>query len=204
MTDNDLEGFEQAMLVLNETFGDSNKPLSDLKMKLYFEALKDLTIEQLHNAVLVLANTKTMHIFPTPAEIREAIKGNAQDQAMIALGQLKHAMETIGGYKSVSFEDKTIMAVVQAMGGWTKLCETPYDEWKWLEKDFVKIYQAYSVRDVPAPEKLTGIVDHQNQLYGYTEERLKELGMEPPKAVTVGETEIDRGMPRLKMVRGER
>ena len=50
MTVDDLEAFGMVMALINETFGDPNKEVSDLKMRFYFQALEDLSIGDLEAA----------------------------------------------------------------------------------------------------------------------------------------------------------
>jgi hypothetical protein len=134
--------------------------LSKMRIDLYFEALKDLPIEQ-----FVLAcnyHTQTGKFFPKPSELREALNGRSSDRAVLAFEEMRAAVRSIGAYKSVSFTDKTTMAVIQAFGGWLKVCDTPSGEWKWLEKDFIKAYEAMQGREIETPTSLPGIVEQEN------------------------------------------
>ena len=48
-----------------------------------------------------------------------------------------------------------------------KICSMPEEEFKWAEKDFMKIYQAFSGKSVKAPTKLIGITEQQNSARGF-------------------------------------
>lgn len=167
MTIDDMEHFEQIMGILNETFGDPSKPISDLKMNFYFKALSDLTIEQLNDAAIILANTKVIHTFPIPSEIRQAVEGNPQDKANVAFDKLLGAVRSIGPYQSVSFDDPAIHVFIESYGGWEEICDKTVDEWKYMRNEFVKGYAGYSMRGSSAPLKLAGIHESQNRLNGY-------------------------------------
>jgi hypothetical protein len=168
MTKDDLERFSQIMAVINEVFGNPDRPISDLKMDFYFQTLSDLTIEQLNSAAINLANNKTITVFPTPGQIREAVFGEKGTRAVRAFDQLISTVRKHGAYKTVAFEDKAIMAAIERLGGWIKLCDATTDEWKWIEKDFYKIYQVYEGKDIDAPASLPGIHEQGNFAKGLT------------------------------------
>lgn len=190
MTDSDRLKFAAYLAGMAEVL---NAELSEIKITLYFEALKDLDLEDINRACSYLIQTSKF--FPKPAEIREVIHGNAEDRAMIALQQVKQAIAEYGTYKSVSFGDKKIHAVVKALGGWVALGEKTYDEWVWIEKDFLKIYRAFLGRDVECPDHLVGLTEHANAVKGIGEEWYKERGLPAPRPVMIGAPAIDRHLP---------
>ena len=158
MTKRDFSEFGQLMSLLNETYGDANKPISNLKLDVYFQALEDLNIEQIKQAIKILFQTKTMHIFPVPPEIREAVSGNPDAVAQQALDKLLGAVRYVGGYRDVIFDDPIIHAIIVREGGWIAVCDKTLDEWIWFKKDFMKIYRGYMGKNMAdIPKKLTGI-----------------------------------------------
>jgi hypothetical protein len=166
MTIDDMERFQEIMTVLNEVFGDPNKPASDIKMRFYFRALSDLSIEQLNDAAIILANTKTIHTFPIPAEIRQAVEGNPTDKANAAFDKLLGAVRRIGPHQTVVFDDPAIHVFVKSYGGWEEICDKTVEEWKFMRNEFVKGYSGYSRRRLEAPPRLTGIHDATNRGLG--------------------------------------
>lgn len=167
--------------------------LSEMKITLYFEALKDLDLDDISRACSYLI--QSARFFPKPAEIREAIQGNAEDRAMIALQQLKQAIAEHGTYKSIKFTDAKIHAVVQALGGWVSLGEKTYDEWVWIDKDFVRIYRAFLSRDVQCPDHLVGMTEHSNAIKGITDEWYTERGLPVPQPVMIGAPDMEKQLP---------
>ena len=160
MNKKDAGKFAECMIVLNDTLGSNNQPPSAAKIEFYFKALSDLTIDEVESGALHVANTKTIKVFPTPAEIREAVKGKPEDQAVIAADKIQNALRGVGGYASVCFDDPIIHLIIQNYGGWDKLSDITQDEWKWLRKEFEKHYKVYAVRAVSLtviPERLAGI-----------------------------------------------
>lgn len=174
MDKTDLKAFEKIMTSLNELYGDPAKQISDLKMELYYTALKDLTIEQLNDAVNVLFQTKTIKTWPLPAEIRQAVEGNPTDKAHVALDKLIGAVRSIGPYQSVIFDDPAIHAFVQSYGGWEEMCDKTVEEWKYIRNEFMKAYPGLSGRqDVPL--KLTGIHESNNNRGGWGDHKIPAI-----------------------------
>lgn len=160
-----LKAFEQIMTSLNELFGDAGKKVSHLKMDLYYNALKDLSIEQLNDAVNILCQTKTIKTWPLPAEIRQAVEGNPQDKAQVAFDKLITAVRSIGPYQTVIFDDPAIHAFVQSYGGWEEICDKTVDDWKYMRNEFVRGYTGFC-RVNGVPLQLTGIHDAVNRCKG--------------------------------------
>lgn len=164
MTHDDLERFAEIMIVINEVFGDPRLPVSDIKMRFYFKALRDLTIDELSEAAINLANTKTIRTFPSPAEIRNVIHGRPEDAAQIAWGKFLFAVRAFGGHETVIFDDPVIHAIIAREGGWVEITKKTNDEMKWFGKDFLKIYAAYApeIKNMAVPYKLVGIYEADN------------------------------------------
>jgi len=187
MTIDDLEKFEEIIQVLNETFGNSDRPISDLKMRFYFQTLSDLTIDQLNNGAVNLANIKTVHTFPTPAEIREAAIGKAEDRAVLAFEDLIMAIQAGGYYRSIVFEDGAIVRCIEAMGGWDQVCDWKVEDREWHRKDFMRLYRTFTDKGALPPAKVIGAHEHHNRLNGFekaTPEPLK-IGAQKPQLVAV-------------------
>jgi hypothetical protein len=195
MTKKDLEAFSEIMSSLNEIYGDQQKGVSDLKMKLYFESLRDLTIDQLNHAVVILSRTKKIKTFPLPAEIIEAAVGNAEDEAEAAFEVLLGVIQNIGPYRSVEFQDGIIGRVVEQLGGWEAVNDWAEVDRKWNRKNFCELYRSFVRRGVSStPVKCVGI--HENTNVNNKAIMNKEYDM--PKPVQIGEQK------RLKLVSGEK
>ena len=107
-----------------------------------------------------------------PAEIRESGCGSLDDKALIAYDAFTKGKSATGAYDSIAFEDKTIHAVIMAMGGWCGnegVCMITEEEWKFKRREFLDLYKAISRnsgREIP--EKLIGLGEHscnQNELW---------------------------------------
>jgi hypothetical protein len=150
--------FKSAMLGLSELFPEVE--LTKSRMELYYNALKDMSDDNFNKSIGMLLQKKTFNKFPLPGEIYTQLQQGGDDQAVLAYQELRKAF-AIGRYESISFEDPTINDVVNALGGWVKVCDTPIPDQKWLEKDFIKLYKVYVNRE-PKIKYLAGIKELRN------------------------------------------
>jgi hypothetical protein len=144
MTPDDAPQFARLLGGLGEVF---NEPMSEIRARLYFEALKDLPLASIEAAVSRLI--QGARFFPKPAEIRETLEGSVEDRARESWRRLLGALEHVGTYESVDFGDPILHAVVESLGGW-------HQAWAWervdgpellgIERDFVSLYRLYSQR----------------------------------------------------------
>ena len=156
--------FLQSLNSLESAFGEK---VNEDRAKIYWDILKgysDLNIKK-----AVIRSIRELKFFPKISEIIEIIEGNIEDEAEIAWLILKEKVERHDGYMSVSFpENPVIGSVVEALGGWITICDTPVGEEKWVKKEFIKLYPIMKRRN-NHPEKLTGIIELENNQKGYSE-----------------------------------
>jgi hypothetical protein len=156
MNDLDKSEFAALMTGLAENFG---AQLSKPGLALRFEALREHSIEAVRAACMSLLNTRKYRQMPTVAEFLEHLGGGSVDDiAAVEAAKVVRAVKELGGYRSVAFDNATTQAVIEhSFGGWVKLCEelTGENE-KWVAKDFVKAYGAYSRQGVTLAGHLSG------------------------------------------------
>lgn len=173
--------FIKGMAILREAF--SNRVIN---AKVFFQALEDLTDEDFLNAVLKIVRGTTK-MYPDDnliAMIREKVYGPVKDRACIAWTEARHAIISVGAYRSVSFKDKVINGVIQGMGGWEKFCLMQIDEEPFRQKDFISLYSAISEAKRNCPERLIGYTERTNG--------------KPEKTVLIGERKnLEADMPRV-------
>ena len=186
MKTDDLKEFAQLMIVLCDIYGDPGKPLSDTKLNIYYESLKDLSIEEVRNAVIHIMREKLVHVFPVPAEIREAAHGKVEDRAEFAFESL---LNNLSYYESVEFEDGTIGKVVDAMGGWDKVNDWEPSERKWNRIEFVKLYKIYDAQGPWPAKKYIGAIEAHNGPKGYTEHIHQTIKVPAVSSITAGKTQ---------------
>ena len=169
MESKDKKRFGEMMGLMAITFDKQiSKPLLDV----YFKILQKYTIGKVE--IAINKAMEQLRWFPKPAELIELGSGGpgklediAQVQADIVIG----AIHKNGAYRSMIFTDPVTTAVIQnCFGGWIKMCsELNEDEVKWLRKDFVKYYQAYTRQNIESNDKLVGIHEAENMMKGFLE-----------------------------------
>lgn len=159
---------------------------SSFALDVWWQACKGYDIEQVRKALTAHCMDAERGQFPPkPADLVRALEGTATDRAMIAWGKVLEAMQRVGGYTDVVFDDPAIHAVVQDLGGWPKVCRTETAELSYLQHRFCEAYRAYAGRgQFEYPRKLTGdrSPDHE----------YSSRGIPVPKPAVVGEVERAR------------
>lgn len=158
--------FAENMAILCELY---ERELTDMLLKAYYSILSGLTDEQFNAAVQNILRTRKYTKLPMPAEFLELINQGAEIKAQIALDELERVIDTTGPNYSVSFGDRIIHAVVMRLGGWEWINTQKLDEWKWIRKDFIRLYCIYASKpkDLDIPERLEGRCEHNCQINGF-------------------------------------
>ena len=148
---------------------------------LRFKMLMQFEYVEVERAALSIMASRKYTSMPTPADFLEHISGgSAEDKAEIEAGKVLDAIGRHGGYASVVFDDAATQAViVQAYGGWPKLCaECGVEESEhWFRKNFAKTWAAYSRQGVKQTGHLPGLFEISNHSNGFYEH------IPPPKLV---------------------
>lgn len=146
-----------------------NIKVKDATQELWFELLKDLTDEQFLYSINKIC-IEVKEYYPSTnfiALVREQLKVNMDNEALLAWEAVKRAMAHQGAYCSVKFSDPAIHSVVNIMaGGWVEFCHMPLD--KWMQKEFEKNYKILSARS-EHPKYLKGIHEIENTANGFAE-----------------------------------
>lgn len=169
----DVKRFATVMMALAECF---DKEISEYKLELYFEALRELSIEEFEATSRWLMRHRIITgTFPVIAEFFLAMEkvraGNIDlaDQAELAWRKLVWAIENYGYYHSVSFDDPYMHQAIESLGGWLKITDCDNRDWyesqlQWRRKEFVQIYQAIARQRLPmtANRHLPGALELDN------------------------------------------
>ena len=178
MTQADFQPFSELIQGVAECYGQS---LSAQGIALRFKLLEQFGFSEVQKAALSIMATRKYTSMPTPAEFLEHIGGGAaEDKAEVEAGKVLSAIGRYGAYASVVFDDAVTQAViVQAYGGWPKLCaDCGVEESEhWFRKNFAKTWAAYSRQGVRQSGHLPGLFEITNRSNGYLEH------IEPPKLV---------------------
>lgn len=160
MTPGDFETFSARLIELGEVFDAS---LSEAKQVLYFEALRDLALEDVLAALVAAVRTSTF--MPRPAELRTIACGDAEDQAETAWMLLHEAMRRIGAYASIATVDAALGETIVALfGGWPEACRAEFSPEMWASKrkEFGRVYRVYQQRGLRGHRYLIGLTEQQN------------------------------------------
>ena len=175
---NEFDRFDALIQGVAECYGQS---LSAQGIILRFKLVEQFDYAEVEKAALSIMATRKYTSMPTPADFLEHISGgSAEDKAEVEAGKVLDAIGRHGVYASVVFDDAVTQAViVQAYGGWPKLCADcgVEESEKWFRKDFAKSWAAYSRQGVKQTGHLPGIFEITNSSNGHYEY------IEPPKLV---------------------
>lgn len=171
MTDNDKKMFASIMYPLGKIY---DLALEDKYiMRVWFEALSDLSIEEVGKAVSAYLKSPDFGTYkPKPADIIKMIQGTSLDKSFQAWSKVESAARRVGSYQTVVFDDPIIHRVIEDMGGWVDLCQKNESELPFVAKEFTARYKGFSVRgEMPVhPTRLYGLTDRVNSSDGYTED----------------------------------
>jgi hypothetical protein len=155
MTDEDRKGFAELLLVLAETF---NEPVSDVRARAYFQALRDLELEDL----TIAANqwiARKGRFFPKPAELRELLEGATEDRGMGAWRELTEEIRRVGYYGTPKLSPATDEAMRATWGSWQAVC-----------------------RGLPAPGSTQFDFEHKRFVANFTARDRQELALQPSRS----------------------
>ena len=178
MTQADFKSFSELVQGVAECYGQS---LSAQGVALRFKLLEQFDMAEVRQAALSIMATRKYTSMPTPADFLEHISGgSAEDKAEVEAGKVLAAIGKHGAYASVLFDDAVTQAViVQAYGGWPKLCADcgVEDSEHWFRKNFAKTWAAYSRQGVKQSGHLPGLFEITNYSNGFFDY------VDPPKLI---------------------
>lgn len=165
MTDQDKREFKE---LITSVLAFYRQDASTFALQVWWAACEHYDMEQVRRALNAHAvDPERGQFAPKPADIVKALAGTKTDRARVAWGKAFDAMQRVGAYRSVVFDDPVIHAVIEDLGGWTKVCRSDMDELSHLERRFCEAYRAYSGRaDMAFPAKLIGEFEAVNRHEG--------------------------------------
>jgi len=165
MTDADAGLFVARLAVLAEIF---SSPLSATAQAVYFEALRDLPLAAVEQALTICL--QTCRFMPRPADLRHAIAGDPDTAIEAAWLEYKRLARAIGGYASAPIADAVLAETILAtFGSWEAACwtdRTP-EMWTATRKEFGRIYRVMAARGETGPRTLVGYCERVNVEAGY-------------------------------------
>lgn len=185
----DESKFIELIASVAEIYG---KELSPMAINLYYNILKNYSFEQIDQAFNYIVKTNKYNCMPKPAEVIESIDGLPDERSAIAWNQVVKAIRKYDSYQSVEFEDKTVHAVIDHLGGWLWLCDQTKEDLVFIAKDFMKLYVIFERRGGDCPERLIGFFESKNRETGFDGD--------VPKTVKIG----DKFHIPFKKIEGEK
>lgn len=168
MNDTDQRKFAALMFGCGEYYG---KTLSKGVVELYWQGLKNHSIDEVQAAVNQhMADPDSGQFMPKIADLKRILTGSKQTQAMTAWTKVDRALRRTGPWESVCFDDPIINRVLQDMGGWIDLCNTPTEkDLEFRMHEFNKRYQGYVIQGgkMDYPPYLIGKSEAGNAREGY-------------------------------------
>ena len=165
MTDTDRLEFAQAIGATAEVFSEQ---VSEARANAYFIALGDFPIGIVKDAFGQAI--KRCKFFPKPAELIELIEGSDEDVGAMAWARVTRALEEIGTYETVDFQDAVLHRVILSMGGWSEMWriqDLTAREQGFRRAEFVRLYHALRRAPGIAPPVLWGQHEGHNAPIGY-------------------------------------
>lgn len=194
MKKSDAKQFSESIMILASAIG-CEMPLS--KIEIFFKVLSDLTIDQFKQAAAkFLGSWSHPGLFPTPAQFKESVFGNAKQRAQNAL---EIALKSIDSYHSVRFEDPaTMVAIERVFGNWPSFCDQychmPEDRWAWRKKEFFEAYQdAVEMNLEPKHKYFPGIIETGNEMFP---------NYQPQEVYLISATGLESKISRLSLIAG--
>lgn len=160
--------------------------VSPFALSVWWQACQRFDLEQVRKALTGHAMDADRGQFaPKPADLVRQLEGTATDRAMIGWGKVLEAMQRVGAYTDVVFDDPAIHAVIEDLGGWPKICRGETKDLGYLQHRFCEAHRAYSAK---------GQFDYPRQLMGdrSPDEMFIRKGLRPPRPALIGNTERAR------------
>jgi len=156
----DFEKFAELFTGMHLIFGEG-KELNPALIEIYFKSLERFEIDVVENAINSVAGTRIFPGLPKPAELIQAIEGTPADEAVMAFEEVRQLVVKYGYYDTVKFNYPGSAATIEHLGGWLQISSMDNEQFKWFEKDFLKIYPTMKKKG-SGPDKLLGFHDQNN------------------------------------------
>lgn len=178
MTEDNRARFAELMFGMGETF---NEPVSSVRAGAYFDALSDLPIESVEQAVRLAV--KQSKFFPKPVELRECITGNQTDEAATEWALFQREVSRTGYTRTPELSAATMETVRVLFGSWRTACaslpspdsDRAPELMNW-RKQFIQVYgdtkRREALGELNAGPSLTGLI---SDIHAWEQKRTKEI-----------------------------
>ncbi|MES2367675.1 MAG: DUF6475 domain-containing protein [Pseudomonadota bacterium] len=161
MTKNELVSFGKLWAGMAQVY---DKTISDAGIAMAFAALEKYDLQDIRRAINAhVADPSRGQYIAKPADLILHIDGDPESRSLQAWSIVEGSVKRVGPHQTVVFDDAGVMAAIDDMGGWIRLCGVSGDELPFVRQEFVKRYKGYLSRPpVTYPPQLIGISDSHN------------------------------------------
>ena len=147
----------QLIPLISEKF---EKTISQAMQDAIWEALKPFEDDQCVKAFnwVFLHGKFFTNLLP---DLMEQLEGTPADEAVMAFEEVRQLVVKYGYYDTVKFNYPGSAATIEHLGGWLQISSMDNEQFKWFEKDFLKIYPTMKKKG-SGPDKLLGFHDQNN------------------------------------------
>ncbi len=155
--------------------------VSTFALSVWWQACERYDFEQVSKALTGHAmDAERGQFAPKPADLVRQLEGTPTDRAMLAWGKVLDAVQRIGQYADVVFDDPAIHAVIEDLGGWPKVCRVEMKDLSYLQHRFTEAHRAYTNKgEFQYPRRLMG--DRS------PDEMYEKRGLPAPKPAVIGD-----------------
>lgn len=141
------------------------KQPSDAAVTMAFRSLARYELADVRRALDAhVSDADGGRFMPKPADLVRHIDGDPESASLQAWSKVEDAIRRIGPWQSVVFDEPSIMAAIEEMGGWIDLCKVTDKELPFRRNEFTKRYKGYINRPPTAyPNKLKGSTEAINE-----------------------------------------
>lgn len=196
MTESDRVAFADLMGAVYTFY---RQKLPDVSMSMWWEGLQRFELEEVRAAFNSHAfDPDRGQFLPMPADVVRHLGGSTNDQAAIAAAKVLRAIQDVGSWESVAFDDPIIHQALTDVGGWTWYAAQTDKEFPHAERRFKDAYRAYVRRGLPIGAHLIthlpGHFEIRNTNGGYAVSKPKLVGVrERALLIAEGKLEIKDG-----------
>lgn len=165
MTTDDKRAFAD---LITQALAFYRQEVSTFTLSVWWQACQPFSLEQVQKAFTAHATDAERGRFPPmPADIVKHLQGTQTDRGLMAWGKVLEAIQRVGAYQSVAFDDPAIHAAIEDVGGWTTICRSEMSELPFLQRRFTEAHRAYCGRQAyPFPAYLIGESEAANRAAG--------------------------------------
>lgn len=155
MKPSERESFAQ---LITDVMAFYKQDVSPFALSVWWQACAAFDMDQVRKALTAHAMDPERGQFaPKPADLVRALQGTATDRAMLAWGKVLDAVQRVGAYTDVVFDDPAIHAAIEDLGGWPKVCRTDMKDLGYVQHRFCEAHRAYAgLGSFEYPRRLVG------------------------------------------------